>query len=262
VNISIVTGGFDPLHSGHIAYLKSAAKHGTILVVGLNSDEWLARKKGASFMPFEERKAVLQEMNCVTEVIKFNDSDNSSKDAIIQIRKRFPSATNKIIFCNGGDRTKDNIPEMDVDDPNIEFMFGVGGENKKNSSSWILKQWQYPNEKRVWGEFSNLFQDDVVKVKELIIEPGKGISYQRHFKRDEIWFVSKGSCSIKFGQYTNQPDQYSIVELDCDQIFTVKAGQWHQAYNTTSKPCHIIEIQYGDETNEEDIERLEMYGEG
>lgn len=261
MHIIIVTGGFDPLHSGHIEYLRAAGKLGGMLIVGLNSDKWLERKKGAAFMPFNERKAVLQELSFVDQVIEIDDSDGSSKDAIVQMRARFPTSNSKIIFCNGGDRTKDNIPEMDIDDPNIEFVFGVGGENKKNSSSWILKQWKYPNEKRLWGEFSNLFQDDVVKVKELIIEPGKGISYQRHFKRDEIWFVSKGSCSIKFGAYTEQPEQFRIIELDTDETFTVKAGQWHQIYNKTSNPCHIIEIQYGDKTDEDDIERLEFYGE-
>ena len=63
---------------------------------------------------------------------------------------------------------------------------GVGGETKQNSSSWILKEWKYPTTRRVWGEFSDLFKDDVVRVKELIIEPNKGISYQRHFKRSEL----------------------------------------------------------------------------
>ena len=66
-------------------------------------------------------------------------------------------------------RTKDNIPEMEVE--GIEFKFGVGGETKQNSSSWILKEWKYPTTRRVWGEFSDLFKDDVVRGKELIIEP-------------------------------------------------------------------------------------------
>ena len=69
----------------------------------------------------------------------------------------------------------------------ITFCFGVGGDHKMNSSSAILKDWQYTSDERVWGKFYNLFQDDRVKVKELILEPGKGMSFQRHQKRNEIW---------------------------------------------------------------------------
>ena len=73
-------------------------------------------------------------------MITFDDNDNSAKDAIIKTRQLYPEA--KIIFVNGGDRTKTNIPEMDVADDNVEFVFGVGGEDKKNSSSWILNKWK------------------------------------------------------------------------------------------------------------------------
>ena len=79
------------------------------------------------------------------------------------------------------DRTKENIPEMKVDD--CEFVFGVGGEDKKNSSSWILKDWSYDSEERVWGKFFNLFTESGLKVKELIVYPNKGMSFQRHFHK-------------------------------------------------------------------------------
>lgn len=142
LNIVLVTGGFDPLHSGHIAYLEHAADLGLILVVGLNSDEWLARKKGKPFMPFEERFAVMRALRCVDHVIKFDDEDGSAMDAITVTRQIFPSSETTIIFANGGDRTIDNIPEMNHPDDNLQFEFGVGGEDKKNSSSWILKEWK------------------------------------------------------------------------------------------------------------------------
>jgi mannose-6-phosphate isomerase-like protein (cupin superfamily) len=138
-----------------------------------------------------------------------------------------------------------------------EFKFSVGGDNKANSSSWILKEWQYPTERRVWGEFSDLFQDDVVRVKELVIEAGKGISYQRHFKRSEMWFVSKGRLNVKHS--FSSPENFQVHTLEKDQFFHVKQGDWHQAYNPFDEACHIIEIQYGDETTEDDIERLEYY---
>ena len=78
MKIVVVTGGFDPIHSGHISYLNHAKHLGDRLVVGLNSDPWLERKKGRAFMPWHERMAILGNLHMVDEVIKFNDDDGSS----------------------------------------------------------------------------------------------------------------------------------------------------------------------------------------
>ena len=138
MKISVVSGGFDPIHSGHIAYFKSAKKLSDLLIVALNSDEWLANKKGKFFMPFEERKNIIENLSIVDHVIDFEDDEKgSATNALIKIKNLYPN--DEIIFCNGGDRTKNNITEMKLD--GIEFKFGVGGENKANSSSWILKSW-------------------------------------------------------------------------------------------------------------------------
>ena len=83
--IVLVTGGFDPLHSGHIAYFKEARKLGDKLIVGLNSDEWLTRKKGRPFMPFHERCNIIEELACVDQVIGFNDEDDTACNAIFQM---------------------------------------------------------------------------------------------------------------------------------------------------------------------------------
>jgi cytidyltransferase-like protein len=137
--IVLVTGGFDPIHSGHVAYFNAAKELGDFLVVGINSDEWLIRKKGKPFLSWEERECIISSLRMVDLTIHFNDDDGSAKDAILKTRKLF---TNKlIIFANGGDRTKDNIPEMSIQDKNLEFKFGIGGDYKKNSSSWILEKW-------------------------------------------------------------------------------------------------------------------------
>jgi cytidyltransferase-like protein len=138
--IVIVTGGFDPIHSGHIDYINAAKALGDILVVGVNSDDWLVRKKGKAFLPQIERLTIMDNIKNVDMTIVFDDSDNSAKDAILKVRNTFPD--DKIIFANGGDRTPENIPEMDIIDDNLEFMFSVGGQFKKNSSSWILDQWK------------------------------------------------------------------------------------------------------------------------
>lgn len=139
MKIVIATGGFDPIHSGHIKYLNAAAGLGDLLMIGVNSDNWLRRKKGKEFLSFYERKFIVENLKAVHTAFGFDDSDGSAKDAIRYVRSLYPH--NTIIFVNGGDRTKTNIPEMDVNDSNIEFVFGVGGEDKSNSSSWILKNW-------------------------------------------------------------------------------------------------------------------------
>ena len=110
-----------------------------ILIVGLNSDEWLTRKKGKPFMPIEERLAVIRELRMVDSAVSFNDDDNSSVDLIKKALVLFDDVS----FANGGDRTQDNIPEIDAfdKDPRVQFAFGVGGSHKQNSSSWILKEW-------------------------------------------------------------------------------------------------------------------------
>ncbi len=139
-NIVLVTGGFDPIHSGHIAYFLSAKTLGDSLIVGLNSDEWLTRKKGKPFMSWDERSAVTSALKPVDLVFKFDDLDNTAIDAIRQALVLFPDS--HIIFANGGDRGKGNIPEMAFESDRVSFAFGIGGDDKKNSSSWILKNWK------------------------------------------------------------------------------------------------------------------------
>jgi cytidyltransferase-like protein len=140
MKIVIVTGGFDPLHSGHISYLNHADHLGDHVVVGLNSDAWLTRKKGRPFMPWRERMIVLDNLHMVGEVIEFNDDDGSSIDAIRKVRKNIP--TTKSSLPTAEIAHQENIPEQVFDD--VEFVFGVGGENKANSSSWILEEWKSP----------------------------------------------------------------------------------------------------------------------
>jgi cytidyltransferase-like protein len=254
MKVIIVSGGFDPIHSGHIAYFNNAKALGDKLVVALNSDNWLINKKGKFFMPFGERKAIIENLSSVDSVIDFDDDDiGSATNALIKVKEMYPN--DDIAFANGGDRNKGNIPEMSVD--GIEFLFSVGGDDKKNSSSWILKKWQYYHEERLWGSFYNLFEEEQVKVKELIVEPGKGMSFQKHFKRHEIWMVSRGSCVVNFSK--DDPDNKQNIQLNQFDHYLVPLGEWHQITNPFDKICHLIEIQYGEECVEDDIERTEYY---
>ena len=254
MKIIIVSGGFDPIHSGHIAYFKSARELGDKLIVALNSDDWLINKKGNFFMPFNERKAIIESLSPVNSVIDFDDdSIGSATNALIKVKEIYPD--DEIVFANGGDRTRINIPEMLVD--GVEFLFSVGGNDKKNSSSWILKKWQYYHEERLWGSFYNLFEDKNVKVKELIVDPGQGMSFQRHFKRHEIWMVSKGSCVVYYSK--DDPKNKKNVQLNKFDHYLVPLGEWHQITNPFNKTCHLIEIQYGEKCVEDDIERTDYY---
>jgi cytidyltransferase-like protein len=254
MKIIIVSGGFDPIHSGHIAYFKSARSLGDKLVVALNSDQWLINKKGKFFMPFNERKAIIENFADVDIVINFEDDDlGSATNALIKVKEMFPE--DDIAFANGGDRNKGNIPEMSVE--GVEFIFSVGGDDKKNSSSWILKKWQYYHEDRIWGSFYNLFEGEGVKVKELIVDPGKGMSFQKHFKRHEIWLVSQGSCVVNYSK--DSPENREHVTLNKFDKYIVPLGEWHQITNPFEETCRIIEIQYGEEVVEDDIERVDYY---
>lgn len=252
MKIVIVTGGFDPVHSGHISYIKSAKQLGDYLVIGLNSDDWLARKKGRSFMSWEERATILSELKDVGRVINFDDSDGTAKDAIRKTRQLFPQLP--IVFANGGDRTQNNIPEMDIDDSNIEFVFGVGGTNKMNSSSWILEEWKAPKTERAWGYYRVLHEVPGMKVKELTVNPGKSLSMQRHKHRSEYWIVSEGTAVVNSeleSGYIIPPQTLKVHEE-----IKIPVGSWHQLVNMSSDtPCRIVEIQYGDECVEDDIER-------
>lgn len=250
--IVLITGGFDPLHSGHIAYIQAAKKLGDILVVGVNSDAWLTRKKGAPFMPLSERTAIIRNIVGVDFVIDFDDSDGSAKRAIWMVRQSYPQ--DQIIFANGGDRTDKNIPEMDVPDDNLKFVFGIGGFNKANSSSWILQEWKAPKTERNWGYFRVLHEPNKhVKLKELTVDPGKSLSMQKHQDRSEFWFVSEGVASV----YTvnNSTDYEPLGMYKEHQHIWIPAGSWHQLCNETDKPLKLIEIQYGEQCIEEDIER-------
>ena len=251
MKIVLITGGFDPLHSGHIAYFKAAKTLGDLLIVGLNSDDWLVRKKGAAFMPWNERLCIINNLSMVNEVYTFNDDDGSAKHFIQQARAHYPDA--ELIFANGGDRTKDNIPEMDVVDSNLSFVFGVGGEDKKNSSSWILQEWKAPKTERQWGYYRVLHEVPGMKVKELTVNPGCSLSMQRHNLRAEYWIVSEGQATVNRATPLNF--ELAPAMLDKHDQLHVAVQEWHQLTNPYEHPLKIVEIQYGEQCIEEDIER-------
>jgi len=251
MSIVLVTGGFDPIHSGHIAYFKAAKALGNKLIVGVNSDNWLMNKKDRPFMPYEERANIVRNLKFVDEVIAFDDQDGTAIQAIRKVKANYPNEN--IIFANGGDRNEDNIPEMEERD--VTFIFGVGGSEKKNSSSWILEDYKYPRTDRKWGNYKVLFEvGNEVKVKELTVVPGKSLSMQRHKERAEHWFVSEGEASV----YTLNisTDMELKGKYNKFQSLHIRTNEWHQLCNESDKPLKVVEIQYGSNCIEEDIERV------
>ena len=125
-----ISGGFDPLHRGHMDYIQEAAKLGDVIII-LNSDDWLLRKKGYVFMPFEERAYILSKIVGVKEVVSVDDRDDTVCEALIRIK---PDA-----FAKGGDRTPHNTPEQEVCGwMGIEMIWDVGG-GKTQASSCLVR---------------------------------------------------------------------------------------------------------------------------
>jgi len=247
--VVLVTGGFDPIHQGHIAYFKAAKKLGDELWVGVNSDEWLTRKKGRPFMSWTDRHDIIKELGCVDRVIAFNDDDNTACDAITKVLEMH---LGDVIFANGGDRGKDNIPEMSVNNDRVSFAFSVGGDDKKNSSSWILKEWSQPTTQRAWGSYTVLHNGPGWAVKELAFGTETPLSDQRHFIRSEHWHVVEGK--IRMDLEFDNGDKSSIVYTS-GQSIDIPVHTWHKATNVGNTTAKVIEVWMGSELSEDDIER-------
>jgi cytidyltransferase-like protein len=128
----MVSGGFDPVHAGHIRMIRAAAKYGDVIVVA-NSDKWLSNKKGFVFMNFEQRAEILNSIKGVIQVSHVDDSDGTVCEAIRRLKPDF--------FANGGDRGKHNTPEQNVcEELNIEMLWSIGGDEKVAASSELVNK--------------------------------------------------------------------------------------------------------------------------
>ena len=142
-DIVLVSGGFDPVHSGHIKLIQEASKYGNVVVL-LNSDKWLQKKKGIEFLSFEERATIMMALKNVIDVISCGNKDNTCIDGINKAIRKYHNC--KLKFANGGDRNDKSTPEsIFCLENNIELLWGIGGQDKSNSSSWILKKWKDNN---------------------------------------------------------------------------------------------------------------------
>jgi len=252
MNVVVLSGGFDPVHDGHIEMFKDAAKKYDLVLVGLNSDDWLIRKKGRAFMSFDVRFAVLDSCQYVDEVFSFDDSNNTANMAIKYVLDNY--GLNSITFGNGGDRSG-NFPEKDFCFQNDVLIDDtLGGMTKLNSSSNFLADWKFQPTNREWGLWKVLADYKTVKVKELIVTPNSKLSWQSHEKRHELWFVREGLATIYYSSDDSGKDIF-VTHKKPNDVFSINKRKWHQLSNETEEPLSVIEIQYGDECVEHDILR-------
>lgn len=246
----IVSGGFDPIHIGHLEMFEKAKTLGDHLTVILNSDKFLLEKKGYIFMPYKEREKIILGFKAVDQVVESIDKDNTVKETLKKLSKK-----NLVdIFANGGDREdKKDIPEYEVCKENgIKMVFGIGGKKIQSSSKLVDRFKQY-REVRPWGFFENLSVEKNYKVKKLVILPKGKISFQFHNLRKENWYVVKGTGKVFIDN--------KVYKCKKGSSFEIQKRQIHSIENTGRFPLEIIEIQSGSKLVEEDIVRLkDIYG--
>ena len=250
MEVVVLSGGFDPVHDGHVEMFKAASLKYDYVIVGLNSDEWLKRKKGQPFMDMSVRKSIIAAMTYVDEIMEFDDSDGTCIDLLNKVADLHTNVT----FGNGGDRADGNFPESDfcvlrgiaVDDT-------LGGTTKINSSSDFLAQWRIRGTKRDWGEWKVLNNyNGTTKVKELVVLPGEKLSWQSHEHRSELWFVREGVATVYHSE--DGKDVFKTT-LKQHETLTIPVNHWHQLCNDTEWILSVIEVQYGDNCVEYDIVR-------
>lgn len=215
-----VSGGFDPLNADHIRLFEGAAKYGAVIVI-LNSDDWLMRKKGYYHQSWHDRAHIIQSLRYVTTVVSVDDRDGTVCEALKRVSPDY--------FANGGDRRADNTPEVRLcAETGVEMLWSVGSWNVHHSSILMKKSTVF----RPWGYYTVIDDGAQHRVKRLCVMPGKATSVQRHLLRREI-----------------------LVPLAGGDVVDIPNEQWHTIV-ADERPLEFIEVQLGN-IWESDIERDE-----
>jgi len=238
-----VSGGYDPLHIGHVRMFREARKLGDKLVVIMNNDHWLRMKKGFTFMPQKERAEIIASLPFVDKVVftdhKKGDIDKSVSRTLAKVRPA--------IFANGGDRVSKNVPEVALcKELGIKMVFNVGQGGKVQSSSWMVNNARRPASKSVrpWGEYYGWDQGGGWNLKTIYVKPNKRLSLQYHHHLVE----GDATATVHEGK------EVLTIPLRKGEVFRVGKKQVHRL--SSKRGGVIVEVAYG-AFDEEDIIRLE-----
>ena len=238
----VVSGGFDPIHVGHLKMFKEASELAPKLIVIVNNDNFLIEKKGYVFMPIAERMEIIQGFDVVDIVVESMDKDLT----VCKTLKWLAKKENVKIFANGGDRNNtDSIPEADVcRENNIAMKFNVGGGKIQSSSSLVAKEIIKP-----WGSYKTFEKDKDFLVKRITIAPGEALSLQSHKHRSEHWLVVSGVATVECDGEKSCLNQLESI--------SIPQGAKHRLSNESKEFLQVIEVQFGEHLSEIDITRYE-----
>ena len=252
----MVSGGFDPLHTGHLDLIAYAASIGDRVIVALNSDDWLIRKKGFAFMTWEERERVMLSLKDVDIVMPVDDTDDTVCHAIHDFRPTF--------FVNGGDRTPEFTPEHTTcvklgvhciydEQPKVQSSSKLTDELLGKALAEVAASKPIILFERNWGHYEILAEGPGHLVKRVTINPGQSTSMQRHAHRTEEWHFIAGSALIDVGE--GHRGLYIAVPHNSRTHHCFAQEAWHSIRCTSDYPLVAIEIWLGDDLREDDIER-------
>lgn len=246
--ITITSGYFDPLHEGHIEYLRLARQLGDTLIVIVNTDKQALVKKGYSFMSQEARLEIIRSVRYVDAALLSIDEDKSVSKTLAWLAEKHKGDT--IIFAKGGDRFTEEIPEAyTCKFHGIKIVDGLG--EKIRSSSQLIEITKKPvKTEREWGAYEVLEETPSYKIKRLVVNTGKKLSCQMHYHRSEHWTVVHGTAYVYI-------DLKPTLLMTGESIY-VGAGIKHRLENPSQCiPLEVIEIQLGQYFNEDDIVRFD-----
>jgi cytidyltransferase-like protein len=280
--IAITSMYANPLHPGHIECLELSKELADELIVIVNSDHQAKLKRGTeSFQDEQFRMKVIESLKPVNRVILAIDEDGSVGKTLEKLitELKTDNEVNEIIFTKGGDRFADEIPEKKICDKYGICIIDGLGQKTHSSSSYIKRMENVADETKLtkelndipkemqekeyieigyrpWGVYYVLEDQPKFKVKKIIVKPGQRLSLQSHKHRSEHWVVVTGTATVQIRDKSH-PEHIGHSILNENESIYISKGHVHRLSNTSDNLLEIVEVQCGDYTGEDDIERYE-----